>query len=60
MTAGEIARLVNLEMGIGCDLEVIPCDGWRREMWYDETGLRTFSRARIYRPSQAVSSFRGW
>ncbi|MCV6071020.1 DUF1343 domain-containing protein, partial [Escherichia coli] len=25
--------------GIGCDLEVIAMDGWRREMWFEETGL---------------------
>jgi uncharacterized protein YbbC (DUF1343 family) len=39
MTVGELALMFNREFGIGCDLEVIKMDGWRREMWYEETGL---------------------
>ncbi len=39
MTVGELARLYNEAWGIGCDLIVVPCRGWRREMWFDETGL---------------------
>lgn len=39
MTAGEIARLFNEAFGIGCDLTVVPMRGWRRGMWYDDTGL---------------------
>ena len=39
MTVGELARLYNAEFGIGCDLEVVPMDGWKRSMWYDQTGL---------------------
>jgi uncharacterized protein YbbC (DUF1343 family) len=39
MTIGEIARLFNEEFGIGAALEVIPLDGWRREMYHDDTGL---------------------
>jgi uncharacterized protein YbbC (DUF1343 family) len=39
MTAGEIARFVNEEHAIGARLTVIPLEGWRRTMWYDETGL---------------------
>jgi uncharacterized protein YbbC (DUF1343 family) len=40
MTDGEIARLINdrfLERK--ADLTVVPMEGWRREMWFDETGL---------------------
>lgn len=40
MTVGELARLFNEASGIGCDLEVVPMEGWRRSMWFDETGLR--------------------
>jgi uncharacterized protein YbbC (DUF1343 family) len=36
MTAGELARLFNEGFGIGCDLQVIPMEGWRREMWMDD------------------------
>jgi uncharacterized protein YbbC (DUF1343 family) len=39
MTAGEIARLFNEAFGIGCDLTVVPMRGWRRSMWFDDTGL---------------------
>ncbi|WP_406695510.1 exo-beta-N-acetylmuramidase NamZ domain-containing protein [Singulisphaera sp. Ch08] len=39
MTVGELARLFNAERKIGADLNVIACEGWRREDLYDWTGL---------------------
>jgi uncharacterized protein YbbC (DUF1343 family)/CubicO group peptidase (beta-lactamase class C family) len=39
MTMGELARLFNSERKIGADLTVVEMKGWRRELWYDETGL---------------------
>ncbi|MHB8800671.1 MAG: exo-beta-N-acetylmuramidase NamZ domain-containing protein [Thermoanaerobaculia bacterium] len=39
MTVGETARMLNAERRIGADLEIIPLRGWRRALWYDETGL---------------------
>lgn len=39
MTVGELARLMNAERGLGADLSVIRCEGWRRALWMDETGL---------------------
>jgi uncharacterized protein YbbC (DUF1343 family) len=39
MTTGELARMFNEHFGIGCDLEVVPLEGWRREMYFEETGL---------------------
>jgi uncharacterized protein YbbC (DUF1343 family) len=39
MTIGELSRLFNDEFGIGCALDVVPMDGWRREMYHDETHL---------------------
>lgn len=39
MTMGELARYFNAEYKIGADLVVIPCEGWRRDMWWDGTGL---------------------
>lgn len=39
MTVGELARFYNGEGQLGCDLVVIPVEGWRRAMWWDETGL---------------------
>lgn len=39
LTFGETARLFNDNFGIDAELHVIPCAGWERGMWYDETGL---------------------
>jgi len=39
MTIGELARLFNDEFGIHCSLDVIPLAGWRRSMYFDETGV---------------------
>lgn len=37
MTVGELAQMFNQHFNIGCDLEIIPMEGWRRELWHDET-----------------------
>jgi uncharacterized protein YbbC (DUF1343 family) len=39
MTIGELARLFNKRFDIGCDLEVIAMKGWRRSMFFQQTGL---------------------
>ncbi len=39
MTLGELARLFNEENRIGASLTVVPVANWRRDFWYDETGL---------------------
>jgi uncharacterized protein YbbC (DUF1343 family) len=43
MTCGELAQMINgegwLAHGVKCKLHVIPMEGWRRRMWFDETGL---------------------
>jgi uncharacterized protein YbbC (DUF1343 family) len=39
MTMGEMARYFNAERKLGADLHVIKMTGWRRSMWFDETGL---------------------
>ncbi|MBM4160926.1 MAG: DUF1343 domain-containing protein [Ignavibacteria bacterium] len=43
MTVGELAEMINmegwLENGALCRLIVIPMEGWKRSMWWDETGL---------------------
>ena len=39
LTIGELARLFNDEFGIHSSLDVIPLAGWRRPMYFDETGL---------------------
>jgi uncharacterized protein YbbC (DUF1343 family) len=37
MTVGEMARMFNEIFGIGCELTVIPMQGWTRELWLDDT-----------------------
>ncbi len=39
MTMGELGRFFNGEYNIGCELHVAEMDGWKRSMWYDDTGL---------------------
>jgi len=39
MTIGELARLYNETFGIGCELEVVPCEGWQREWYFDDCNL---------------------
>ncbi|MBI1357293.1 MAG: DUF1343 domain-containing protein [Acidobacteria bacterium] len=39
LTIGELALLFNQEKSLGADVRVVEMEGWRREMWFDETGL---------------------
>lgn len=39
LTMGEFAQYINGEFSIGCDLTVIPVEGWKRSLYYDETDV---------------------
>ncbi|WP_026908835.1 exo-beta-N-acetylmuramidase NamZ family protein [Paucisalibacillus globulus] len=39
MTIGELALLFKKEFSINCELDVIPMEGWSRDMYFDETDL---------------------
>lgn len=39
LTIGEIAKLFNEDFEIDCDLEIIPMTGWKRKMYFKDTGL---------------------
>jgi uncharacterized protein YbbC (DUF1343 family) len=39
MTIGELARLFNDTFGLGAAVDVVRMDGWKRSMYFDETGL---------------------
>ena len=39
LTVGEMAGLLNGELQLGAPLRVVPVKGWRRDQWYDDTGL---------------------
>ncbi len=42
MTVGELAQLFNQENRLGARLQVIKMSGYRRELWFDQTGLTWF------------------
>ncbi|HXF42311.1 MAG TPA: exo-beta-N-acetylmuramidase NamZ domain-containing protein [Pyrinomonadaceae bacterium] len=57
MTIGELALMMNEEDRIGADLKVIKMEGWRRQMWFDQTGqtwvnpspnMRSLTQATLY------------
>ena len=39
LTLGELAQLFNGERRLGAELHVVRMRGWRREEWFDDTGL---------------------
>jgi uncharacterized protein YbbC (DUF1343 family) len=39
MTIGEISQFFNKEFSIGCDLQIVPMKGWKRKMYWQDTGL---------------------
>jgi uncharacterized protein YbbC (DUF1343 family) len=39
LTIGELARFYRLERRIDVELDVVPCEGWRRDMDFEATGL---------------------
>jgi uncharacterized protein YbbC (DUF1343 family) len=39
LTIGELATMFNEAFGICCDLRVVPMQGWRRSMQFEQTGL---------------------
>ncbi len=57
LTIGELGQMMNAERKIGAKLTVIKMDGWRRPMWFDETGqtwvnpspnMRSLTQATLY------------
>ncbi|HET7617915.1 MAG TPA: DUF1343 domain-containing protein [Vicinamibacterales bacterium] len=39
LTIGELGRLFNDHFGLNAALDVVPMEGWSRDLYYDETGL---------------------
>lgn len=39
MTVGELAAMFNDELQLGVDLQIVPVEHWRREDYFDRTGL---------------------
>jgi beta-N-acetylhexosaminidase len=59
MTVGEVARYINAEYDMGVDLTVVPASGWRREMWFDETGLPWINPSPNIRSLEAALNYPG-
>lgn len=59
MTVGELAGLFNAEFKIGCRLEVVPMEGWRRAMYFDDTGLPWVNPSPNMRSLPAAISYPG-
>ncbi|MCP3944255.1 MAG: DUF1343 domain-containing protein [Desulfobacteraceae bacterium] len=39
MTVGEISQFFNRQFDLGCDLKIIPMEGWKRSMYWQDTDL---------------------
>jgi len=39
LTVGELARLYNDTFEIGCELQVVTCEGWHRDQYHDDCDL---------------------
>jgi uncharacterized protein YbbC (DUF1343 family) len=59
LTMGELARLFNGERDLGVDLTVVPMDRWRREAWFDETGLPWVNPSPNMRSLKAATLYPG-
>ncbi|HJO91804.1 MAG TPA: DUF1343 domain-containing protein [Victivallales bacterium] len=40
LTCGELARYINHKLNINCNLYIIPMSGWKRSMFWNDTGLQ--------------------
>jgi uncharacterized protein YbbC (DUF1343 family) len=59
MTMGELAKLFNAENKIGADLTVIAMKNWRRDEWFDETGLGWINPSPNMRTLYAATMYPG-
>jgi len=59
MTVGELALLFNREFGIGCAVEVVRMEGWKRSMYFDETALPWVNPSPNMRSLEAAISYPG-
>lgn len=59
MTAGELAAMMNAERAMNCDLKLIPMEGWRRGMLFDQTGLPWINPSPNMRSPNAAQLYTG-
>lgn len=55
LTSGELATWANATYELGADLHIVQCQGWRRDMWFHDTGLPWVNPSpNIRNPRQAL------
>ncbi len=59
LTIGELAGYLNRTFGFGTDLTVVRLAGWKRGMWYDETGLPFVAPSPNLPRMEAIVSYPG-
>jgi uncharacterized protein YbbC (DUF1343 family)/CubicO group peptidase (beta-lactamase class C family) len=59
LTLGELARVFNAELKIGADLTVVSMKNWRRDEWYDDTGLSWVNPSPNMRNMMAATLYPG-
>jgi uncharacterized protein YbbC (DUF1343 family) len=59
MTPGELARLYEAEVKTGARIDVVRMSGWRRGLWYDETGLEWVNPSPNMRSAGAATLYPG-
>ncbi|WP_414660995.1 exo-beta-N-acetylmuramidase NamZ domain-containing protein [Horticoccus sp. 23ND18S-11] len=60
MTLGELARLFNTERKFGADLEIVRCENWTRQSWYDDSGLPWVNPSPSMRSLTAATLYPGF
>jgi uncharacterized protein YbbC (DUF1343 family)/CubicO group peptidase (beta-lactamase class C family) len=59
MTVGELARMFVAERAPAAQLTVVACEGWKRDIWFDETGLPWTNPSPNMRSLQAALLYPG-
>jgi uncharacterized protein YbbC (DUF1343 family) len=59
LTAGELARLLSARGAISAQITVVPMKGYRRSMWWDETGLEWINPSPNIRRLEAALLYPG-
>ncbi len=60
MTLGELAILFNRERKFGADLEVVRCENWTRETYFDDAGLPWINPSPSMRSLAAATLYTGF
>jgi uncharacterized protein YbbC (DUF1343 family) len=59
LTPGELLRYLVGTQQVEADVHVVPMEGWRRDMWYDDTGLPWINPSPNLRSVDALALYPG-